>query len=275
MNNRLAFIFVGTLCLATVVRGHDLFIKLNSYSVLPDSDISISLFNGTFDKSDNTIERDRMQDARIVGPGAQRNAPGPSQWRDVNETTLLDIKSGGPGTYVAGVSIRPRMIELSAEKFNDYLQHDGVLDMLAARKRDGKLKEPARERYAKHVKAVFQVGDERTSAYQEVFGYPVEIIPLKNPYELKVGDEFEVRVLRKGKPLHNQLVYASHAGHHGHDAEGRHIEAVQTRTDKKGLARFKITTTGQWYVRLIHMMRLDEPDANYESNWATLTFEIR
>lgn len=275
LSKTLVIAAVGTLSIACPTQAHDLFIKLNSFFVSPNSEASLALLSGTFEKSENTIARDRMRDVRIVGPEAQKAVPSASQWRDADETTRLDIDSGAAGTYVAGVSTRPRMIELSAEDFNAYLEHDGVLDELEARKRDGKLAEAARERYSKHVKAVYQVGEPRTSAYREVLGYPIEILPLKNPYHLKVGDELEVRVLLHGQPLRDQLVYAGHAGHHAHDAAGRHIEAVKTRTDREGLARIEISAAGQWYVRLIHMVRLDGPDANYESKWATLTFEIR
>jgi len=33
---------------------------------------------------------------------------------------------------------------------------------------------------------------------------------------------------------------------------------------------------GRWYVRTIHMVETtDEADVDYESNWATLTFQVR
>ena len=64
-------------------------------------------------------------------------------------------------------------------------------------------------------------------------------MPLKNPYELGVGDTFEALVLRDDKPVANQLVYASHAGFHGHSEDGSHVEAVKTRTDGEGVARLQ------------------------------------
>jgi hypothetical protein len=32
---------------------------------------------------------------------------------------------------------------------------------------------------------------------------------------------------------------------------------------------------GRWYVKFIHMVRVTEPGLDYESKWATLTFETR
>ena len=185
------------------------------------------------------------------------------------------MTTGAPGTYVIGVSTAPRVLGMTAQEFNDYLTHDGVLDALAARKTQGTLDGDAREQYAKHVKAIIQVGEARTGSYDHVLGYPMEIVPLVNPYTLSVGDEMAVRVLKQGVPVSNQLVYANYEGHHGHNAEGEHEEAIQTRTDADGVARFKLSHEGRWYVRLIHMMEIEAHHINYASEWATLTFEMQ
>ena len=254
---------------------HDMYLKLSTYFLAPNTDATIALYNGTFDKSENVITRDRMLDVSIVGPGDEVVHPDTSAWWEKDNVTWLDFKTGAAGTYVLGVSTASRIIELTGEEFNTYLEHDGVLDMLEARKQQGTLGNAARERYSKHVKAIYQVGDKQTDAYAHRLGYPIEIVPLSNPYELSVGASCEVLVLRDGKPVAGQLVYASYGGFHGRSDSGAHVEAVKTRTDADGVARFEVTKTGQWYVRLIHMVESDEANVDYESNWATVTFEVR
>ena len=254
---------------------HDMFLKLTTYFLAPHTETTIALYNGTFDKSENVITRDRMLDVSIVGPGDQVVHPDTTDWWEKDNTTYLNFKTGEAGTYVLGVSTASRFIDLSAEEFNNYLEHDGVLDMLEARKQNGKIGEAARERYSKHVKAIYQVGDTQTNAYRHRLGYPIEIVPLKNPYQLGVGDGFEALVLRDGEPVANQLVYASYSGYHSHDDASGHVEAIKTRTDAEGVVRFDVTTAGQWYVRLIHMVESDKEGVDYESNWATVTFEIK
>ncbi|WP_457651428.1 DUF4198 domain-containing protein [Rhodocaloribacter sp.] len=266
---------VALLLFAGILNAHTLFIKLDTYFLKPHSTATIALVNGTFDKSENAIARRRMTDVSVVGPGDEVMHPDTSRWREQGTLTLLDLETGEPGTYVVGVSTAPSMIALAAEDFNEYLEHDGVLDVLAARKRDGELGLDARERYSKHVKALVQVGDRRTGAFGHRLGYPAEIVPVNNPYALGVGDTFEVLVLVDGKPVANQYVEASHEGYHGHDAEGGHRIAVQTRTDETGVARIPLEAAGRWYVKLIHMARVDDGEADYESKWATLTFEVR
>ena len=126
------------------------------------------------------------------------------------------------------------------------------------------------------MKALVQVGDARSGDWAHELGYPVEFMPLSNPYELGRGDELRVRFLRAGQPVADQLVYANHEDHHGHDEAGEHVEAVTTRTNADGVATIPLSGTGRWYVRTIHMVETtDEVGVDYESNWATLTFQVR
>jgi len=208
------------LLLAVVVlSSHDMYLKLGTYFLQPNTSASIQLFNGTFENSDNTIDRNRMIDASLVGNG-NRIAVDTSQWSEVENSTVLNFKTGAAGTWVAGVSTRARNIEMTAADFNDYLEHDGVLDMLNWRKENDALDEDAVEKYSKHVKTIFQVGDQLRDDWQTKLGYPIEFVPLSNPYDLHPGHSMEVQLLWQGKPLADQLVYIGSkktAHDHGHE----------------------------------------------------------
>lgn len=264
-----AFICTNDLC------AHDTFLKFESYFLKPKSAVSVLLMNGTIEESENNVTLDRMQDVRIVGPIELIEKPDSSQWQLTEKLSKLRFTTGKPGTYIAGVSIKPRPIEMTADKFNNYLKHSGVLDVLAEREKKKTAKTKIIEKYSKHVKALFQVGDKQTTSFSQEFRYPIEIIPQQNPFSLKVGDSLPVKVFLNGKPVANQLVYASYVGFHKHDDAGQHVEAVQTRTDEQGVAQIKISKQGLWYVRLIHMVASEEEGVDYESNWATITFEVK
>lgn len=261
--------------LAVPVAAHDMFLVVADHDLPVDSEAFISLYNGTFDKSENAIDRDRMTDVTVIDGQGEAQHPAADQWRDEGNISVLRLQTGGEGTYVVGVSTKPRMIELSAVEFNEYLQHDGVLDVLATREQEGLLDRPAKERYSKHVKSILQVGEATTDTYSTFLGYPIEIVPQSNPAELRPGDTLRVLVMADGSPAADQLVYASYDGFHAHDDTGGHQEAIQTRTNEHGLAAFEITRSGRWYVRLIRMVPVAEEGVDYESNWATLTFEVR
>lgn len=85
-----------------------------------------------------------------------------------------------------------------------------------------------------------------------------------------------IQVMFDGKPLANQQVYVSHAGIEA--PEGKTIPEIAVhslRTDADGKASFEITEKQKWYIQLIHMQKVDDDDADWESNWSTITFEIR
>lgn len=257
-------------CLITAVSAHDLFLKLDTYYLQPDSRVTIRLMNGSLQKSEGAVARDRMTDVSVVMPTGEISHPPVSAWHDEGKTALLDLQTGEGGTYVVSVSTKPREIDLKASEFNEYLTEDGIPDVLDARKKSGQLGKDVRERYSKHVRAIYQVGETLTESFRTPLGYPVEIIPQQNPYRLKVGQTIEVLCTLDSQPLVNQYVLAG-----WEPKKGRNVSQLHTRTDAKGIARFKLKGAGKWYVKLIHMAPLNEPPVSYESKWATLTFEIR
>jgi hypothetical protein len=249
-----------------------MFLKPLDHTLERGATATAQLVNGTFERSDNAIDRDRMRDVTVHGGGETRK-PDPSQWEDRDLAAFLEYSVGEAGTYVLGVSTTPRIITLSADEFTDYLEHDGVTDALEDFKADSDL-ENVRERYSKHVRSVVQVGRMTSDEHQRVLGYPVEIILDENPLNMDVGDDIAFRVLCDGEPVEGQLVYASHEGFQHEDENGHH-RARTMRTGSDGRAAFEASRDGVWYITLIHMEKLeDDPEADYESNWATLTFKI-
>jgi len=253
---------------ATLLLAHDLFLKLDTYFVPPNTPIRVAVLNGTFAKSEGAVTADRLLDLSVVGP-TQRRAIARDAWKPAGDTTWLALRTAASGTYLIGASLKPRQIALSAEDFNNYLKEDGLPDVLEARSRAGELGRAAREQYQKHVKALFQVGDTRTNGFRAVLGYPAEVVPMQNPYALRLGETLAVRVLVDGKPVGNQLVIA------GGERGGQGMKEVQTRSDSAGVARFELDGAGKWYIKFIHMVPVARDSVNYESKWATLTFEMR
>ena len=211
------------LCIA-VFCSHDMYLKMDTYFLKPNEESKIQLFNGTFDKSENVIDRERMLDVSLVGNG-KRTKVEDDQWSDKDSITILSFKSGNEGTWVAGLSTKTKDFAMTADEFNEYLEHDGVLDMLAQRKANNTIEQDAVERYSKHVKAIFQVGDQKSEDWNTVLGYPIEFVPMQNPYDLHTGAVLKVKLLKNGAPLANQLVYADFKAQkngHSHDDSDEH-----------------------------------------------------
>lgn len=269
MRSKIVMAILLTLLAGATAGAHDLFLKLDSYFLTPNAKASVRLMNGTFQSSEGAVARERVADLSIYGAGLNSFSTETVAWRPEEKTTTMEFQTGAEGTYLVGVSTKPREIDLKAADFNDYLQHDGIPDILVERRKNNQLGKDVRERYSKHVRAVFQVGAKLSEDYKRRLNYPVEIIPQQNPYSLRVGQKLTVLCTLDGKPLNNQFVMA------GWESRDGKLHTLNARTNASGTAGFKLAGSGKWYVKMIHMSPLSDPKINYESKWATLTFEIR
>ncbi len=260
------------LCSALILPAiaHDLFLKLDSFFVAVNDKIAIKILNGSFQGSEGAVNFARLKDASIVSPNGERTNPNEADFTKDDKTAFLNLQPTEAGNYVVGLSTMQREIDLKAADFNEYLIEDGIPDTLAERKRKNESAKDVRERYSKHVKTIFQVGGKQTDNFKIALGYPVEIVPKNNPYSLKIGDTFEFQCLKDGKPLKNQFVMTGRE-----NADGNLMVGENIRTNKNGVAKIKLVGAGKWYVKFIQMTPLNDAALNYESNWATLTFEIR
>ncbi len=268
MKKQTIFAFILSLSLVASMFAHDLFLKTDSFFLQPNSKFTIKIMNGTFQASEGAVSFARLNDVSVVSDG-KRTHPQESDFTKNETTAFMNLTTGADGTYVVGLSTKSREIALKAADFNEYLREDGLPDTLEERRKTGELEKDAKERYAKHVKAILQVGRKQTDDYKTVLGYPVELIPQQNPYKLKKGGTIDILCLKDGKPLAGQVVLA------GREENGKLTVAPELRSDAKGIVKLRLGGAGKWYVKFINMTKLDDPNLNYESKWTTLTFEIK
>jgi len=258
-----------------ILSSHDLFIKLESFYLKPDTETLIYVYNGTFGKSEAVLARNRMKDVSLINPGEKIVHPASSLWFEENNQTILKIKTGKEGTGVLGVSTLPRINEFTSESFTNNLKHEGLLYVQEDREKSGEVLKPARKKYSKHVKAIFQVGNKLSDDFNTVLGYPTEFIPMTNPYSLKVGDDISMKLLIHGKPMAGEMVYASYDDQYGHAKDGTPLDAFKVPTNSEGVVKIKISNAGHWYFRTVNMVKSPDKDADYVSISASITFEVK
>jgi uncharacterized GH25 family protein len=162
------------------------------------------------------------------------------------------------GSAVVGYRSKPRSLELAAVKFEEYLWKEGLETVIAARHRRREAQKPGRELYSRYAKAVVGWGSDAA----QPLGFRLELIPTDPP---RPGP-FSVRLVYENEPLAGALVVALHKGH----SENR--QAV--RSDARGQASFLLSGPGLWLVKAVHMVPARSPDVDWESLWASLTFEL-
>lgn len=264
-------LFTAVFVAATVAvaSAHDMFLRPTRYFAPENSEVRIRVLNGTFVRSENSIARNRIADLSVVSP-TRRSALDTAEFSVTGDTSTFHVHTRGPGTYVVGFSTRPNVIGLTGDEFNLYLKDDGIPDMLEARTKAGELQKPTNERYSKHVKTIIQVGNQRSNHYSTVLGYPAEIVPVENPYDVQAGATLRVRTLVDGKPASNQYVLYG-----GQTASNGTIEQKSTRSGTDGIASIPLSQAGTWYVKFIHMVQIKVDTLTHESKWASLTFQVR
>ena len=215
-----------------------------------------------------------MIDVSLVNPGEKIIHPDTSGWYEKNNQTILPIKTGKEGTGVFGISTLPRINEYTPEVFVENMKHEGLLGVIEARKKSGEDSNPVTKKYSNHVKAIFQIGNKLSGDYKTVLGYPIELIPVNNPYSLKVGDELSMQLLINGKPMPGIMVYASFNDKYGYAKDESPLDAFKVQTNSAGIVKIKITEAGHWYFRAVYLIKNPEKDSDYISNSAAITFEI-
>jgi hypothetical protein len=172
--------------------------------------------------------------------------------------------SPSPG-YSILTAINPaRTGDMKPESFTDYLKEESLTDVIAEREKRGETGKPGRERYSMYLKSIVLAGAPN-DGYKHVVGLPIEIVPEKDPSKLKAGESLPVRVLFKGAPAKNLQVFAASSSAPSNKNIGK--------TDAKGRIAVPVTP-GRWRLHTILMERVTTPDADWESFWATLTFEV-
>src|SRR5262245_16571783 len=164
-------------------------------------------------------------------------------------------------------------ITLPAAAFDEYLKTEGLDAPLVSRRRSGAARE-GRERFRRCAKAWIAGGD--VTRATAPIGLPLELVPAAAP---GTGPRLGVRVLWQGRPLAGALVRAWRAplvNGAPTDPEARDSISVawQGRTDSRGEAVVRVDSPGEWLISAVHMVPCaDAAVADWESTWASLTFE--
>ncbi len=223
-----------------------------------------------FPTSEAAPAPDRIASFEAVTGGGRAAVTG---YRVEGKSLVAEVTPGYHGLTLVAAATHPRLIVLKPEQFSEYITAERLETIVAARKSSGDDAKDGRERYSKVAKLMLCADawvDLGAWPY-EPLGLRVEIIPLaSNPCRLKKGDTLEVAVLFDGKPLANVWVTGGYEGVHGHEYP------VWVRTDAEGRAKILLDRKGAWFVRVLHMVpSKDFPDADWQSWFSTLTFEVQ
>ena len=244
---------------ATPLRAHDFWIEPSSFRPPAPAQIQVALRVGQDFRGD-PVPRDDRKIVRFVavGPASEVSIPGLPGTDPAGFARLEQ-----PGLYVLAYRSSRSPIELEAEKFEKYLVDEGLERVSKERARRGESGKPGREVYSRCAKALVVAGGGPFAGFDRALGLTLELVPARSP---AIG-EFPVALLYDGKPLAGALIVALN--------QADPAAKISARTDRKGRVVLKLPRAGVWLVKAVHMIPAPaDAGADWESLWASLTFEI-
>ncbi len=101
-------------------------------------------------------------------------------------------------------------------------------------------------------------------------GQRLEIVPLENPANFKVGEPFKIKVLFEGKPLKFAKIDGTF------DGFLKEKSAFHATTDLKGESEVLALRGGKWVFKVVHKFPFADPKTcDEETAIASFTFEIK
>lgn len=173
-----------------------------------------------------------------------------------------------PGVLVVGYQSNPSAIELTADKFNQYLKEEGLDSVAATRASRNEAGKSARELFSRCAKSLVFSGSAPDMQGDRPLGFTLELVAERNPYATRIDQELPLRLTYENRPLAGALVVAMNR------ANPR--EKLSARTDRDGRVRFRLQRDGMWLIKAVHMVPAPAAaHGDWASFWASLTFEMR
>lgn len=244
---------------------HDYWIQAEPYRSDRPTEVNITLHVGT-DLVGRTLPNIAAwyRDFSYRHAGQSHPMPG-----EMGDDPAGRLPANTPGLYLVGYENLPEHIELKAEKFNHYLEDEGLQAVARWRASNGQADKPGREYYQRCAKSLVRIGKQAISVaeLQHPLGYRLEILPEGNPYR---DQQLPIQLLYNGKPQPDLLVMAF--------TRDEPKRRQQVRTDAQGRAQIELDRAGEWLIKTVHMVPYTEDDtgdnaADWISFWASLTFE--
>ena len=241
---------------------HDMWIEPSTFLPIPGDIVPIRLRVGQKLLGDPIPRDPQLVKDFVVQEGVGKNRV---------RTPVVGRDGGDPagfirptsGLAVVGYQSHPSVVDMDADKFNQYLAEEGLDAIVAERTRRHLTGSGARDLFTRCAKALLYTGAAR-GAEDRQLGFELELVAEKNPYE--TNGDVPIRLTYQNRPLAGALVVAIN--------RGRPNDKLTARTDAAGRVHFHFAPGGLWLVKAVHMVAAaDRTKADWASYWASLTFQ--
>ncbi|NIY76818.1 DUF4198 domain-containing protein [Thalassospira sp. HF15] len=128
------------------------------------------------------------------------------------------------------------------------------------------------KRYEKFAK-LLTGGQDANELVTQPIGDTLEIVPLRDPRDTKVGEDAEFQILLNGQPL-TTSVLATYAGFTETPASWAYATETLNTENGSGIAKVRVSAPGLWIVRVATDVPDAEEGVNGHNIRATLSFAV-
>ena len=206
------------------------------------------------------------RDAKLVREFIVEDAEGrkPVVGRDGGDPAGF-VRAAVPGLLIVGYHSTPSVVDLTPEKFDQYIREEGLDAVGAERARQHKSATGARDMFTRCAKTLMLSGPPAASQRDRSLGCALELVAERNPYALRDGQDLPVRLTYLGRPIPGVLVVAMN--------RLNPTQKTSARTDADGRVHVKMRSSGMWLVKAVHMVPAPAGSgADWASYWASVTF---
>lgn len=215
------------------------------------------------DVNDWGLYWERIASLRLFGPDGVTDMQGAVRTTATGEPGGAVITAPAmPGSYVLAFESNPSFSDLEAERFDRYVDHEG-LAAVAAHRATLAERGNGSELYARRAKTLIQVGDAVSPHVTQRIGQTLEIVPLQNPFALAEGDMLDLQVLWRGEPLEGAMLNAAQL-----NATGEY-DSYTTSAD--GVVRVPAPAAAMLYSVVWGVPAPNDARADYFTIFASLT----
>jgi len=154
---------------------------------------------------------------------------------------------------------------LPAERFNSYLQSEGLGSVIAWRALHQRSAAEGSESYGRVAKTLFELQSD-AAVVRQAMGLELEIVPLANPYSTVSQQKLPVQILFHNAPLEGATVKLYDLAD---DAEPK----ATCLTDTRGCCTFAFARRGSWLVNVIWSVpNLPDGPTDFRTIFSSLSF---
>lgn len=260
-----AGLYTSTLCAA-----HDFWLAPESYNLDTPGTVDVSVMIGhPKDQLNWPVQPHRIIGLRSIGPNGVSDHQ--AALADYKPSKTLPISLESDGLHIMTIETTSAISVLEADKFNDYIEEEGLTPIKIDRVLKRTTKEPGRETYSRRGKTLIQVGNVSKTDPEYLLrpiGLTLEIVPLENPARLNEGETFSSQIFYRGVPISGATIRLVSL-----DTDDENV--ISNKSGAGGVVKFKRPSAGNWMLHVVWSDPLnDNETAEYDTIFSSLSFKV-